>query len=208
MAGLGAGKFPAADGAVEVVPAPPTTNAAVLAFTAHHVVAADVDPDWVREQVSADTYTAPMGAQFLAALGARVGQPAGSLDIVFVARSLAWAAAPLTLRETEARTHPRVARAERYRLEVRAWETVDGMGVITIGRGLGGRWEASYELDPAVRGQGIGRLLATAARHLVEPGERLFVSVAPGNVASIRATLSAGFEVVGAEALFGGRVGA
>ncbi len=205
---LAAGGFPPADGVVEVVPAPSRTHAAVLAFTGHHVVAADVDPAWVAQQVAADTYTAPVSARFLHALGDRVGHHAGSLDIVLVARSLEWSAAPLALRETDERTHPRVARAGRYRDSVRAWETVDGSGVITLGRGLGQRWEASYELDSGARGQGIGRLLATAARHLVPTGESVFVAVAPGNVASLRATLSAGFEVVGAEVLFGGRTDA
>jgi hypothetical protein len=41
------GSPPPADGGVEVWPAPPGPVDAVLAFTAHHVVAAGVDPDLV-----------------------------------------------------------------------------------------------------------------------------------------------------------------
>lgn len=43
--------------------------------------------------------------------------------------------------------------------------------------------------------------LALAARHLVPDGEPLWAQIAPGNAASVRALLSAGFTPVGAEAL-------
>ena len=76
------GAPPPADGAGEVWPAPPGPVHAVLAFTAHHVVAA----------------------------------------------FLAW---------------------------------------------LGGRLEVAFEVDPARRNRGLGRLLAAAARHLTPPGEPL-----------------------------------
>ena len=44
-----AGRPPAPDGGVSVVPAPAGARAAIVAFTAHHVVAADVDPAWIAE---------------------------------------------------------------------------------------------------------------------------------------------------------------
>ncbi len=70
-----------------------------------------------------------------------------------------------------------------------------------LGRGVGGRWETAIEVDQDRRGAGLGRRLAVAARHLVPGGAPLWAQVAPGNAASLRAFLAAGFVPVGAEAL-------
>lgn len=93
----------------------------------------------------------------------------------------------------------RLERALRYRDNVRAWEGTGG--ILILGRGIGGRWEVSIELEPAYRGQGLGRALALAARSLVS-GDALWAQIAPGNAASVRAFLAAGYKPVGAEALF------
>ena len=95
--------------------------------------------------------------------------------------------------------HPRVSRANRYRVDVRAYEA-DG-GLLVLGRGLAGRWEVAVEVDPAYRGRGLGRRLAAAAPGLLPPGEPLWAQVAPANVASLRAFLAAGYRPVGAEVL-------
>jgi RimJ/RimL family protein N-acetyltransferase len=84
-----------------------------------------------------------------------------------------------------------VARALQYRDDVRAWQA-DG-GVVLIGRGVAGRWEVAVEIDPARRGQGLGRELAAAARHLLPGDGPLWAQVAPGNAASVRAFLAAGY---------------
>jgi GNAT superfamily N-acetyltransferase len=96
--------------------------------------------------------------------------------------------------------HPRLARAHRYRDEVRGY-TVDG-GLLLIGRGLAGRWEVAVEVEPAYRGRGVGRHLVGVAPALVPPGEHLWAQVAPANVASVRAFLAAGYRPVGVEVLF------
>jgi GNAT superfamily N-acetyltransferase len=93
--------------------------------------------------------------------------------------------------------HTRVRRALRYRDEVRVW-ACEG-GVVLLGRGLAGRTEPAVEVEPAVRGRGWGRRLAAAARALA--GGPLWAQVAPGNAASVRAFLAAGYLPVGAEAL-------
>ncbi|HEV7654139.1 MAG TPA: GNAT family N-acetyltransferase [Mycobacteriales bacterium] len=59
--------------------------AGVIGFTAHHVVAADVDPDWVRSVLPPGSLSAPMSARFLAALADRVGAEPGAYDTVLVA---------------------------------------------------------------------------------------------------------------------------
>jgi hypothetical protein len=51
---------------------------------------------------------------------------------------------------------------------------------------------------PSPRSHGV---LGFAARHLVPHGELVWAQVAPGNAASVRAILAAGFAPVGAEAL-------
>jgi L-amino acid N-acyltransferase YncA len=96
-------------------------------------------------------------------------------------------------------SHPRVAEALRYRDNVMAW-AADG-GIIVLGRGVAGRWEVAIEVEPDRRDHGLGRELATAARHLIPAGKPLWAQVAPGNVASVRAFLAAGYKHVGAEAL-------
>jgi GNAT superfamily N-acetyltransferase len=199
-----AGRFPLADGGIEVVPSPEGPVHAVLGFTAHHVIAADVDPNEAIAQVDADDIASPMGAPFLAWLGERLGSVPGTLDVVLAARAGEGAPdLPEMLSETPADpTRTRVARAFRYRTEVRTWETADGSGLLVVGRGLAGRWEASFEVAEEARGHGLGRTLAALATLAVPRGERVFVQVAPGNIASLRAVLAAGFHPVGAEVLF------
>ena len=199
-----AGRFPPADGATEVVASPGGPVHAVLAFTAHHVVAADIDSGEVSAHLDPDDIAAPMGAPFLAWLGGRVGAVPGTLDLVLAARAGAGAPPfPDGIREIvpDARRW-RVGRALLYRSDVHAWESADGNGLLIVGRGLAGRWEASFEVSPGARGRGLGRTLAAVSMLAVPSGERVFMQVAPGNVASLRAVLAAGFRPIGAEVLF------
>jgi hypothetical protein len=105
----------------------------------------------------------------------------------------------LALTELDDADHPRVRRARRYRDDVRIW-AADG-GILIMGRGLGGRWEAAIEVDEVRRNAGLGRQLAAAARHLVPEDRPVWAQIAPGNAASVRAFLAAGYVPVGAEAL-------
>jgi GNAT superfamily N-acetyltransferase len=192
---------------VTVLPALPTLSgvgarAVVVGGTAWHVVAADVDPDWVARQVAGDPIAAPLGARFLAALGDRVGCEPGVLDAVLVAPVRA-VAVPVDVFPAQRAEHPRVVRAVQHRSGVRVWSTPDGAGLLTVGRGVAGRLEVSIEVDPAARGRGLGTALAATAPTLLPPGERLWAQVAPANVASLRAFLAAGYRPVCAEVLFG-----
>ena len=98
--------------------------------------------------------------------------------------------------------HQRVARSLRYRDDLQVWTTKDWAGLLVLGRGLAGRRELAFEVDPARRNRGLGRLLVAAARRLTPPGEVLFAQVAPGNAASLRVVAAAGFRPIGAEVLF------
>jgi GNAT superfamily N-acetyltransferase len=199
LAAAAAGEPPGADGSVTVLPrAAGGAKAGVVGFTAHNVVAADVDPDWVHSILPPGSLSAPMSARFLAALADRVGAEPGAYDTVLLApaRPVPLAGlAPVTDADS-----PRLRRAERYRVDVRAC-TVEG-AILIVGRGLAGRWEVSLEVDPAYRGRGIGRALVAAAPGLVPPGDRLWAQVSPANVASMRMFLAAGYRPVAAEVLF------
>ena len=69
--------------------------------------------------------------------------------------------------------------------------------MVTLSRGLGGLLELSFEVDADRRGQGLGRSLLREALALAPLGEPLLAAVAPGNAASLRALLAAGFTPLG-----------
>jgi len=195
-----AGSPPPADGRIVVDPRPSGPAAAVLAFTAHHVIVADVPIPWVAQRLPAGDLSAPMGPAFLLALAERLGAPLGTHDLVLAAP--AGRASPgVGLQPAETGESRRLCRARRYRDGVQVWSTPGGEGLLILGRGLAGRTEASVEVAAHARGQGLGRRLAAAARHHADPGEPVFMQVAPGNVASVRAVLAAGYQPIGAEVL-------
>ncbi|KAA6219771.1 GNAT family N-acetyltransferase [Streptomyces filamentosus] len=194
------GVFPAMDGGTTVVAQPDRRDAGVLAFTAHSVVFADVDPDWVRAELAAtgsDPLAASMNPGFLVRLMERTGRRMNTIDLLTVADALP-GPPPVELREIVDPAHPRVARALKYRDEVRVW-AADG-GVLVLGRGVAGRWEAAVEVDEEVRHRGLGRALATAARHLA-PGPVVWAQQSPGNARSVRTFQAAGYRPVASEAL-------
>lgn len=197
------GRYPPPDGGVTILPAQKSKRAAgVIAFTAHAVVFVDADPGWVAGLLPPGELSAPLTPGFLEALCARTERRAQSTDMLAVAPTRP--GDPDIDLEPLADTadgplHPRLARAHRYRDDVRAWQA-DG-GIVMLGRGVGGRWEVAVEVDQDRQGRGLGRRLALAARHLVPGGAPLWAQIAPGNVASMRAFLAAGYEPAGAEAL-------
>ncbi|MQA80439.1 MAG: GNAT family N-acetyltransferase [Streptosporangiales bacterium] len=199
------GRFPAADGSVSVVAPVNARDAGVLAFTAHAMVVADVDAGWVAEQLRTVDLSAPLGPSFVLALATRIGRRIGSTDAVLLAEPLPYAETSLVelgLDEIETSDHPRLRRALRHRDGV--WMWTGGGAVLAIGRGVGGRYEVNVELDPAARGRGLARALVHAARALVPDGRSLWAQVAPGNAASMRTFLDAGYRPVGAEVLLTG----
>jgi GNAT superfamily N-acetyltransferase len=196
------GRPPAPDGAVEVLPPLPGPVDAVLAFTAHHVVVADVEPRLVAARLPDGDLSAPMGPPFLAWLGERLGSRPGSQDVVLAAGGLGGQPPLELLPVTDPARHPRVAEALHYRTDVQAWTDRRQAGMLLLGRGLAGRLELAFEVEPASRGRGLGRLLVAAARHLAPAGEPLFAQVAAGNAASLRAVVAGGFRPLGAEVLF------
>ncbi|HUL28291.1 MAG TPA: GNAT family N-acetyltransferase [Streptosporangiaceae bacterium] len=192
-----AGRFPPADGGVTILPPPSARDAGVIGFTAHAVIFTDADPAWVAAQLPADDLSGPLAPAFLQALCERTNRQAHTIDMLCAAPPLPGPPA-LALTPEPDLAHPRIARAMRYRDQVRAWRA--GGGVVLVGQGVAGRWETAVEVDPGHRGRGLGRALAAAARHLVPGGAPVWAQIAPANAASVRAFLAAGFRPVAAEA--------
>jgi hypothetical protein len=172
---------------------------AVLAFTGHAVFAVD-------DRVSDDTLAA-LGADGLGGacdprLVTALAGPTGwidSLDLVLVMSGVP--GTTRLVRRPELAAHPRVRHATAVRDDVEVLGTATGSdgadAVVTLGTGMGGLAEMSLELPPRLRGRGLGRELIMQIRYVVPAGETLVAAVAPGNAASVRAFLGAGFRPVG-----------
>jgi GNAT superfamily N-acetyltransferase len=160
------------------------------------VVAADVDQAFVDARLPRWELSGAFTPPFLGDLATTLGRRVNAVDMLVLADPLA-GAAPLPLTPVEDQDHPRVRRARRYRDDVRVW-AFDG-GVLIVGTGLAGRVEVALEVDEDARGKGLGRAAARAARHLVD--RPLWAQVTPGNAASVRAFLAAGYRPVAQEAL-------
>jgi hypothetical protein len=204
LRGIERGVFPAPDLSITVVPAPSDRDTCVIGLTAHIVVAADVDPAWFAEQLDLDDIAAPLNPPFLYALEQLTGREVNGIDAMLVAPALTEPAERVELTNdlTEIRDldRPRIRRAQRYRDDVRAYTDPYG-GLVLTGLGLAGRQECALEVPEDSRGKGHGRRLARAARALVAPGTHIWAQVTPGNAASLRAFLAAGYLPVGSEAL-------
>lgn len=199
------GRPPVADGTLTVLPALPGERHCVVGFTAHHVIAAAIDEDTVRQRLDPTDLSQPMGAHFLMFLSGWVGASPGPIDVLMVAPAPELADDSLELwRRDDLAEHPRVRRAGRYRPDIAVYaDRQHGApdGVLIIGRGVAGRMEMAYEVAPSARGHGLGRRLAGAASTLVRD-EPVFAQVSPGNVASVRACLAAGYAPLASEVLF------
>lgn len=204
LRGVENGVFPAPDLGVSVAPAPSERESAVVAFTGHIVIAADVSPSWVAEQIPVGDLAAPTNPPFLTALGELTGRHVSSNDAMFLAPAITnpgkRAAAIEDIAVLTDHSHPRVQRALECRTDVHVYGDVRG-GVVIIGRGLADRIECAIELPDTHHNQGHGRRLARAARALIPPNTSIWAQITPGNAASLRAFLAAGYKPVGSETL-------
>ena len=190
------GVFPQADGLVEVVPPYRDGLEAVVSFTGHAVVATDL-PLEALVAAGADGFGRATSLPVLSVLAG----PAGTVDVLdalLVARGTGGGGLP---ERPDLHEHPRAGYARRWRREVRVFG--DERGLVTLARGLGGLLELSFEVPPERRGRGCGRALLHEARALVPAGEPVLAAVAPGNAASLRSLLAAGFVPIGSVLLLG-----
>ena len=192
-----AGTFPSPDGGVIVVPPDRTTGLhAVLSFTGHAVVATDRS----REEVLAlgiDGFDGTLAPDALRGLAGPDGW-IGVLDVVLVARGTGVGGTALRPSDSD-EAHLRVEYAQATRVDVQV--LADERGLVTIGRGLGGRTEIGFEVVENRRGRGIGRSILLDLLAEMPVGAPIFASCAPGNARSLRSLLAAGFTVIGGENL-------
>jgi len=194
------GRFPEPDGSLRVLPPLPGGLDALVSFTGTFALAGALSQAEVDARVPRGDFGVPMSAAFVEWVAGRLGARAATHDAVLVAVSAGGPRPDLV--EVAARDHPRVRRALRHRRDVRAYETEDRSGVVVLGRGITGRWEIGFEVAEPARGGGLGRALAASGVRLLPEGTPVWAQVAPGNAASLRAVIGAGFRPVGAEVLF------
>jgi hypothetical protein len=187
------GRFPPVDGGITVTTPYAPGMAAVVAFTGHAVISADVTSDEARAR-QADGYGGAMLPHVLQWIAGSPGT-VGVIDATLVARGKG--GPPLVPETADHDDHPRVRHARLVRRNVRVF--ADDRGLVTLANGLAGRLELSIEgFD---HGKGAGRTLITDALHAVPEGVAVFAGVAPGNARSLRAFLAAGFTPIASEVL-------
>ena len=196
------GVFPRPDGSLRVLPPAPDGPEAVLAFSGAHVVVTTASESEVRRRMPPGDLGAPLSADVLGWFAQRSQRHCDNVDAVLAALPVEGGSDVELTPVAPDYPHPRVARSRRHRQDVRVFRDRGGRAVVVLGRGLGGRWEVSFEIDRGYRGTGLGSALAHAARAVVPDSAPLFAQVAPGNASSLRAVLSAGYRPIGAEALF------
>jgi len=194
------GAFPPADGQVEIIAGAPSRFVCIVvySFTAHMIVAGDVDAAGVRERARPHDFAS--WGQVAPWLAREHGGHAyaGDVALAGVARG---GEPPLALERADDHEHTRVDVARQFRDDVRVFVTPARDGVLVLGRGVAGRHELAFEVEARSRGAGLGRDLVRAAQALVPAGEVVWAQVHPGNTASLRAVLAGGLAPVGFEQL-------
>ena len=176
--------------------------ALVVGGTAWHVVAADVDPAWVAAQVAHDPIAAPLGARFLPPSPTASAPSRACSTPCWSApprrRSPPWTWSPADRRGPPAGASGRCRTAPTSGSGRRP----TAPALLTLGRGVCGRWEVSLEVEAAARGRGLGTALAAAAPALVPAGTAVGAGGA-GQRGVPPVFLAAGYRAVAAEVLFG-----
>ncbi|MCU1429080.1 MAG: family N-acetyltransferase [Actinomycetia bacterium] len=195
------GVFPSADGTVDVLPAPDRVAAAIFSFSAHLVVATGVAASEVHARAHPDDFASWGSVAPWLAERAGATELSGDVLLCGIGGGIARPDVDLDLVEEGEIEHPRVARATRYRDDVVVYVTRDRDGVLVLGRGIAGRHEVAFEVEPHARNGGLGRALVESALAIVAEGEAVWAQVHPGNAASLRTVLAAGFTPIGYEQL-------
>ena len=193
------GRFPQFDGALQVMPPLGGLAAGLFGFTGHSIITTNLHEEELRSQLPSRDVGAPWNPAFIAWLAQRLNAHCYTPDLVLVAFRAGLDSAFCIIERPDLAPHPRAVMAQRFRRDVRCYSDRDGSGLLTLGLGVCGRFEVSVEVESAQRNRGLGRRLALAARWLIPEGEPVFAGVSPGNAASLRAFLAAGYVPIGSE---------
>jgi hypothetical protein len=189
-----AGSYPPVDGGWHQVPQWRPGLAAVVAFTGHAVFAFDRLDAARLTELGVDGYGGAHDPRVIADLAGPTGT-IDCLDMLTAARGTGGGSGLVP--RPDLAEHPRVRLARGIRRDVRVWGYPESTTVVTVASGIGGLTELSFELDPRLRGRGGSAAVLADALALVPAGELVIACVAPGNVASLRAVLRAGFVPLG-----------
>ena len=200
IAAAAAGRFPDTDGGWRRVPPWRPGLEAILAFTGHAVFALRPDiPDRLLVSLGADGFGGAHDPRLITALAGADGW-IDSLDMLMATRGTGRpGVAPRLIDRPDLATHPRARLAAGIRDHPRLMGYPDPhrSALAVVSRGIAGLTEVSFELEPSRRGAGGGTELARDALSAIPAGQLAVAAVAPGNAASVRALLSAGFVPLG-----------
>jgi hypothetical protein len=200
-----AGQFPDPDGGWQRVPPWRPGLEAIISFTGHAVFAVRPDiPDERLRSLGADGFGGAHDPRLISALAGPDGW-IDCLDMLLGGRGTGRPGTPPRLvGRPDLADHPRARLAGRIRDQARVLGYPDKArsALATLSRGLAGLTELSFELEPARRGQRAGPDLVSAALTAVPAGQLTVAAAAPGNAASVRALLAAGFVPLGSVQLF------
>lgn len=202
IAAAAAGRFPRPDGGWHRVPPWRPGLEAIFSFTAHAVFAVAPDiTDHRLASLGADGFGGAHDPRLITALAG----PDGWIDVLDMLMAGRGTGAPSRLVDRPDLTGHRRARfAARIRDHPRVlgYPGAERSALAIISGGIAGLTELSFELEPGRRGQGGGAGLVADALAVVPAGQLVVAAVAPGNAASVRALLSAGFVPLGSLQLF------
>jgi hypothetical protein len=198
------GRFPEPDHRVRVVPPASGAKAAVVAFTAHHVIAGSTPAPDVARAIRDRGLQLPTDPRFLAWLAEEAGGSSSedTIDVVLARPGIAREGRPeMEPLADEMLADSRIAFAAETRRDVRVHRPDGGEAVVVLGRGFADRLEMSIELAPDVRGSELADDLTAIALAEAGPDEAVFAQVSAGNSAALRAAIRDGFKPVGGEYL-------
>lgn len=199
-----AGRFPAADGGWHRVPPWRAGLEGVVSFTAHSVLSVGPDvPDARLAELGADGLGGADHPRLITALAGPDGW-IDCLDMVLAAHGTATAPEEELVDRADLAGHSRAQFAARIRdrRRVLGYPDPERSALVVLSTGLAGLTELSFELEPGRRGGGQAAALIGAALACVPTGDLVVAAAAPGNVASVRALLTAGFTPVGSVQLW------
>jgi GNAT superfamily N-acetyltransferase len=204
-----AGRFPPVDGRWSRVPTWRDGVEGIVCFTGHAVLAVGSDVSHERiAELGADGFGGAAHPRLLCGLAGPDGE-IGSQDALLAGHGTGGgtgggAAAALVPRP-DLNSHPRAQYAASIRDDPRPYGYQDPArsAVAILSTGLAGLTELSFELEPDHRGGGQATGLIRAALAHVPADELVVAACAPGNAASLRALLKAGFTPLGSVQLLG-----